>query len=346
MAEEDFNLDKETDDILLKIQEQMKLSEQLLSSIEKQPKTKTYRPHRSQCKDRQNLIKIEDSSLEFVNIDESFKKKPDSAPFNDFCSICSSPIYFQKYICIVCKDCALCPKCEVEHSHPVIKCKYSQLSNLNDIFIYLNKNNPDVKKYLASSSNGGFFGGLPKYEFKLECYNFEFSMKQNKVIEIPVSLINLNKNKIDGNELKLILFARNNKDLKINNKEINKIIDYKEECKTKIFVESGDVCKNYNFEIDLFSSSDKVKIICNPLSIKLSVNNDKEEEEINKDFIKYPNIVICSKEMKKNIRKIYQNPDIKQDPPTIWQHLQKSNGNVEEATKSLLSLNNPKENNK
>ena len=67
-------------------------------------------------KEEQNIIRIKDSSLEFVNLEQNFSKKPDDAPFDDCCSLCSSKIYYIKYICVVCKDCILCPKCEIEQN--------------------------------------------------------------------------------------------------------------------------------------------------------------------------------------------------------------------------------------
>ena len=74
-------------------------------------------------KNRQNVIKIDNSDLEFVDINENFTKKPNSAPFDEVCSICSSKIYFKKYICIVCRDCILCQSCQAEHLHPMLRCK-------------------------------------------------------------------------------------------------------------------------------------------------------------------------------------------------------------------------------
>ena len=122
--EEDIHL--RTENILKKIQEQMRLAEEALNferpkfeEVKEQGGSKSMvlskakNPH-------QNLIKIKDSSLEFVNLDENFAKKPANAIFDDCCSICSSKIYFNKYICVICENCILCPKCEVEHEHPVL----------------------------------------------------------------------------------------------------------------------------------------------------------------------------------------------------------------------------------
>ena len=68
-------------------------------------------------KDRQNVVKIKDSdiNLDFVDISKDFLKKPKICPFDEVCSICSSKIYFNKYICVVCKICILCENSEKEN---------------------------------------------------------------------------------------------------------------------------------------------------------------------------------------------------------------------------------------
>ena len=123
----------QTEDISKKIEEQMRLTEEALNNFneDKIIRDKTYSKSmylpRIKKKENQNIVKIKDSSLEFVNLEENFSKKPEDALFDDCCSICSSKIYYIKYICVICKDCILCPKCEIEHEHPTLKCKFPQL---------------------------------------------------------------------------------------------------------------------------------------------------------------------------------------------------------------------------
>ena len=97
--EEKDSIHLETENVLKKIQEQLKLSEEALNSA-------TYRRSMSLAPGpnlnlNQNIVKIKDSSLEFVNIEDDFKNKPKDSPFNDVCSICSSNIYLEKYLCLI-----------------------------------------------------------------------------------------------------------------------------------------------------------------------------------------------------------------------------------------------------
>jgi hypothetical protein len=114
--EEDLHL--RTEDILKKIQEQMRLAEEALNferpkleEAKEKGVSKSMTFSKTKKNPQQNLIKIKDPSLDFVNLEENYSKKPDNAPFDDCCSICSSKIYYIKYICVICENCILCPKC-------------------------------------------------------------------------------------------------------------------------------------------------------------------------------------------------------------------------------------------
>lgn len=264
----------ETEDILKKIQNQMKLTNDVLNSSSFR-KSSTFAINRRPNinTEKQNIIKISDSNLEFVNIDEDFINKPKDSIFDDICSICSSKIYYEKYLCIICKDCIICPNCELNHLHPMIKWKNNQLPSLNSIFLFLSNYNKSIQK-MNIKNMGGFFGSnKPKYEFKLESKSYEYSMKPNEKIELPINIINLNKNDIDCKKLKLVLFSQNIKDLIVFNKEIDKLIKRGGFLKTSISIESSNFCKNYNFNIGLFSTED-IEIVFNSLSFKLRVFTD------------------------------------------------------------------------
>lgn len=264
----------ETEDILKKIQNQMKLTNDVLNSSSFR-KSSTFAINRRPNinTEKQNIIKISDSNLEFVNIDEDFINKPKDSIFDDICSICSSKIYYEKYLCIICKDCIICPNCELNHLHPMIKWKNNQLPSLNSIFLFLSNYNKSIQK-MNIKNMGGFFGSnKPKYEFKLESKSYEYSMKPNEKIELPINIINLNKNDIDCKKLKLVLFSQNIKDLIAFNKEIDKLIKRGGFLKTSISIESSNFCKNYNFNIGLFSTED-IEIVFNSLSFKLRVFTD------------------------------------------------------------------------
>ena len=136
--DENKNIYQETENVLQKMQEQLKLSEDALKKPQyRRSMTVVNNP---KINLNQNIVKIKDSSLEFVNIEDGFKEKPKDSPFDDICSICSSNIFTEKYLCLICKECILCQNCELNHLHPVIKWKNNQLSNLNKIYYKLLNN--------------------------------------------------------------------------------------------------------------------------------------------------------------------------------------------------------------
>ena len=132
--EENENNYQETENVLQKIQEQLKLSEDALN-------TASYRRSMSLVPSpninlNQNIVKIKDSSLEFVNIEDDFKNKPKNCPFDDVCSICSSNIYMEKYLCLICKECILCKNCELEQSISILSSPDSSLRNFLNLTIF------------------------------------------------------------------------------------------------------------------------------------------------------------------------------------------------------------------
>ena len=269
--EEKENLHEETDNILLKIQKQLKLSEDAL----KEPQFR--RSMSIACGPlnlnlNQNIVKIKDSSLEFVNIDDDFKNKPKDSPFDDICSICSSNIYTEKYLCLICKECILCTNCELNHLHPVIKWKNNQLSNLSKIYLFMSNYNKEIIDY-KNKNKGGFFGSnKSKYHFRLNSDVLEYTMKPNQDLDIPITIYNLNNTDVDCKQLKLVLFGRNIKDLIVYNKDIEDKIKREEGIKTFISIESGNFSKMYHFDIGIFSPTD-IELVFNTITYKVKVSN-------------------------------------------------------------------------
>ena len=292
-------------------------------------------------KDRQNIIKIENSDLEFVDINENFTKKPNTAPFDDICSMCSSKIYFKKYICIVCRDCVLCQDCQEEHLHPIIKCKQTQLSTVQDIYNYLKNSNNKIKQISNQKTKKyGIFGNLfsEKYELKLNCNALNFSMRPNKKINIPITVQNLSNVPFNCEQNNLILFARNNKDLKVYEKKVGQILNKKEQIDVNMILESNDMCKIYYFTIELYTS-EEIKLKSNILSFTLEVNNDEEDEILNEEFKDFPKVIVMNKNIKKGIKKILEDKSISQDPVLVMQFLSNNKGDIEKTIQNLKSMN-------
>ena len=294
-------------------------------------------------KDRQNVIKISDSNLDldFVDINENFSKKPKTAPFDEICSICSSKIYFKKFICIVCRDCVLCQNCQEEHLHPMLKCKQSQLSRVQDIYNYLKNYNEEIKQLSNEKiKKKGFFNKIfsEKYELKLNCNSLNFSMRPNKTINIPITIQNLSSVPFDCEKYQLILFARNNKDLKVYEKKVEQVLNKHEQIDVNVLLESNEFCKIYYFTIEIYTN-DEIKLKKNILSFTLEVNEDEEDEVLNEEFKNYPKLIVMNKKIKKGVKKILEDKTITQDPVTIMQFLMNNNGNIEKTIKNLKSMN-------
>jgi hypothetical protein len=294
-------------------------------------------------KDRQNVIKISNSNLDldFVDINENFGKKPKTAPFDEICSICSSKIYFKKFICIVCRDCVLCQNCQEEHLHPMLKCKQSQLSRVQDIYNYLKNYNEEIKQISNEKiKKKGFFNKIfsEKYELKLNCNSLNFSMRPNKTINIPITIQNLSSVPFDCEKYQLILFARNNKDLKVYEKKVEQVLNKHEQIDVNVLLESNEFCKIYYFTIELYTN-DEIKLKKNILSFTLEVNKDEEDDILNEEFKNYPKLIVMNKKIKKGVKKILEDKTITQDPVTIMQFLMNNNGNIEKTIKNLKSMN-------
>lgn len=316
---------------------------QLLNTLKnekKKPNLSEKNSYNQNQKDRQNIIKIENSDLEFVDINENFTKKPNSAQFDDICSMCSSKIYFQKYICIVCRDCVLCQNCQQEHLHPIIKCKQAQLSNVYTIYNYLKNNNNRIKNLTTFKKKNTIFDSFfsEKYELKLNCNSLHFSMRPNKKINIPITIQNLSNVPFNCKHYNLILFARNNKDLKVYEKEVDHILNRQEQIDENILLESNDVCKIYYFTIELYTSK-HIKLKNNILSFTLEVNKDDEDEILNQEFKNYPKVIVMNKDIKKGVKKILEDKTITQDPVIVMQFLANNNGDIVKTINNLKSMN-------
>ena len=280
---------------------------------------------------------------EIINLDGKDLIIKKEHPFNEICKSCGGQIKNIKYICVICPDCILCQKCESIHIHPVLKCKSIQLSSLKSVYIYMNKRNKVIQSFLKNEKDSSVFGLFQdifsaKYEINLSSPINKITMRPNKSIKIPITIQNLSSTKIECKLLQLYLLAKNIKDLKIYNYEIDLVINKREQNDIYMTVESNNHIGEYNFNVELYSIKN-IKLKSNVLNFNIIVNDDEEEEELNETFKDYLNIVVASKETKMGIKKIMENEDIKEDPITIFQFLKNNNNNVVKTIENLISKN-------
>ena len=338
-TKDDEDIFIQTEIILKKIKEQMRLTEEALnlSNLSKPSLpslgtvNKNFINSKSMViqdkKNLQNEFKIRESVKEFINTDQDYIEKPSFAPFNVKCSFCETKIYFNKYICIIC-DCILCPKCEISHEHPVLKCKNNQLSSLESIYIYINTKNPELKNSRTSS---GFLSNIfaNKYELKIECLSDSFSMRPNSKKDIPITIYNLCGTDFDCDKNKVTLYGRNNNNLKVNTACVKNKMDKNDKIEVLVTIESKENGKEYDFFIELYSLMGQ-KLKCNSLSFNVKIYEDKEDEELNLFFKDYPQIAIQSKKNKEGVKKLMQDTKNKYEPVTILRYLKNNEGNVDE----------------
>ena len=280
---------------------------------------------------------------EIINLDGKDLIIKKEHPFNEICKSCGGQIKNIKYICVICPDCILCQKCESIHIHPVLKCKSIQLSSLKSVYIYMNKRNKVIQSFLKNEKDSSVFGLFQdifsaKYEINLSSPINKITMRPNKSIKIPITIQNLSSTKIECKLLQLYLLAKNIKDLKIYNYEIDLVINKREQNDIYMTVESNNHIGEYNFNVELYSIKN-IKLKSNVLNFNIIVNDDEEEEELNETFKDYLNIVVASKETKMGIKKIMENEEIKENPITIFQFLKNNNNNVVKTIENLISKN-------
>ena len=324
-SQNQFPVRKSSEELLKEIEEQFKISQAVLNSEIPINRSMIISSRPSQLQNKQNIVRIEDTNLDFVDIDSDHVKKPLDAIFDDVCSICSKKIYYNKFVCIVCKNCILCENCEEEHNHPVMKCKMNQISSLYDIYVFLHKYNKIVLDMLGKKTKKKSFFGLfdEGYKIKMSTISTKFTMRKNKKMEIPIYIENLSKDIIEAGKNKFLLISRNSRDLLVNNKEVDQIINKKEQIETTILVETNDICKLYNFQLEMYCGSD-IKLECNTLDFCIEVNEDEEEEELNIFFEEYPDIMVLNKKVKEDLKYIVEK-HISREHPSVIVHMMKNN---------------------
>ena len=132
--------------------------------------------------------------------------------------------------------------------------------------------NKEIIDYKSKNKGGIFGSNKPKYYFRLESNELEYSMKPNQNSNISITIYNLNNTDVDCQQLKLVLLGRNVKDLIVYNKEIKDKIMKGQGIQTSISIESGNFSKMYNFDVAIFSLAD-IELEFNIITYKVKVSN-------------------------------------------------------------------------
>jgi hypothetical protein len=211
------------------------------------------------------------------------------------CSICNNNLSGIKYICIVCESCILCSNCEMIHFHPCLKFKSNFLSSLSDIYKYI------TQFYSFKISSNNIFSKIFEKVYEINMAPLtdkKISLRPNREYFLPIKLINLSKEVITSSKFQII--PKNNKLINIyleGNKKFtlgaNSNFTVKLKCITGC-IKGKETITFYGFSEQL-TLKNREQLNFN---IEFEINDDLEEEKINKEFNNNENIIMFSKEHK------------------------------------------------
>lgn len=304
-------------------------------------------PQIQSMKNKENkILSLENENIDdFVHISSEHINKPKNRIFDDICSVCSSKIFYEKYICCICTNCSLCTNCEHCHNyHPLIKVNCQNISNLDEIYHFLSTHQMKNKKPSTSSFFEDVFK-LNTVEFKLEICSTYCSMRQNSILKLPIYIQNMSDKKIDK-RVNLYLVPKSSKDLYIPILKLRDGFDKNEGREYELEVRSNSNLKLFDFKVELYCSDDSVKISCDTVNMKIEVNVDADEDLINAKYAQFNRILIQSKHHKKMLdllineverEKVLNNEMFNEISPIVVLHYFLNNDwNYEDTKKCLI----------
>ena len=234
-----------------------------------------------------NQNKIEDNQLtpDFIN-PETFKSIK--------CSICQENLSGIMYICCVCENCTLCDDCEMDHFHPCIKYKTPFLSNLKDIYKFM------TSFYQFKTISTNFFSKLFRKEYELSIIPLtdkKISLRPEKELLLPIKIINLSKDYIKSSQIEIIPKDNQYVQFYVENKKVtlmqNSPYTLKMNCITGNRTGKEKIIFYCFSEEIYFKNPEKLNF-----TLEFEVNNDVEEENLNKKLDNYDNVIVYNKEHK------------------------------------------------
>jgi hypothetical protein len=301
-AKKDENFENENDIENLDLNENLRLStlgnininsimtndEKNDDKLEKEiPKNNTYNEEKDIYNDNKPLMPVIP-----LNIPKNIFK-------SEKCSLCGNHMTTFKYICGICDNTSLCENCENIHLHPCFKYKTKLLSNLADTYKYIDKYY-NFKIPLDSKK----MTKLIRKEYNLKIVpmtDLEFSARPNKVIDIPLKVLNLSDEKVNSSQF--IILIKNNKLININYK-VDKAFTIKpdDEHKIKLLCRTPAVKCKEKINIEIYSSELKIRMSSRlGFDLEIEINNDKEDEGLNRELNNDKYAIFHSKEHKKII---------------------------------------------
>ena len=245
--------------------------------------------------------KNNNNNVNRINIVQSSNSINQDTFKTEICSLCGHNLQGVKYICVVCENSILCSNCENGHFHPCIKFKNEFLSNLPSIYRFISKNNG----YKKETNNKLLKLFKKEYEIKMYPLTDEkVCLRPHKEAKFPIRIYNLSKEIIHSTQFDII--PKDNKLVQIYFEAYEKFsIKPNEKYTIKLKCISGGKMGREKINFYLFSRELALKNSGQlNFCIEFEINNDVEEEEMNKNLNFNENVILYSKEHKRMALKI------------------------------------------
>ena len=290
--------------------------------------------------------KIKNIGIPLNQIDDADDEEPNKEAksliinkeiFKDKCSLCKNSFNSVKYGCLLCHNFFLCSNCEDNHPHPMIKYKNNILSdNVNKIIDMRTSQYIKEKEYIDRIKNKYRIKNIYKIGLRTNLSSNTFIMGCGQTREINI-LINNNNNFVIPKKY-LGVFIKNQYDLKIsiNDEALHKDIKAKFEIPIKLTIKSNDknLFETYDLRVEVISNN--MDVISPPINLKISINNDKEDDDLNKEFGEFPSIILLPKDKKKKLQYIIKEKLSVKTPAEIKAIMEKFKWSIDDAISDLV----------
>ena len=244
-----------------------------------------------------NIFGEEDDNYYIRNKYILTSKNIDKKTFNsEKCLICNNKLKGIKYICCICDQCILCEECELYHNHPCFKYKTKFISSLYDTCDYISKYY-DYRLPYESTSYSKFF--RKEYDLKIEPYSdLEFSLRPNKVINIPLKILNYSRETLESNQF--IILIKNQKNIYLSPYKDNYKIKGEEYFINIKCITPDRTCEKENILIEIYSQELPIKSSRRLIyEYNIEVNYDSEDDKLNMELKNDESIYCFNKEHKR-----------------------------------------------
>ena len=158
----------------------------------------------------------------------------------------------------------------------------------------------------------------------------------NQTREINVLISNNNKFVIPKNYLNIFIKNQYDLNISINDQALLKDLNAKFEIPIKLTIKSNNknLFDTYDLRIEVLSNN--MDVISTPINLKISINTDQEDDELNKQFDEFPSIILLPKEKKKKLQYIIKEKISIKSPSEIKAIMEKFKWSIDDAISDLV----------